>query len=216
MSDVSALRAYFHKLLEGLLGYSFNEEDLSPKIQSKFASFTSQVKQLYETEQKIKKRNKKKKIILIIYLAIGIPITIYSAIAAVLLYNNAIKGGVPALILSILATILPSLLCLPYILRNPWKKKWNDEFRIFSKRITPILEEIHRELAEVHRLKLRPEIVEYKIITEFSLKDGAVVIKCPHCNGSLDLVKDKIEGNKYKCPYCGEFIVIPERILSLL
>ncbi|MCD6368239.1 MAG: hypothetical protein J7L38_00400, partial [Thermoproteales archaeon] len=113
-------------------------------------------------------------------------------------------------------SVLPSLICLPYILRNPWKKRWAREYEAFSKEIRPLIEEIHKELSEVYRLKLRPEVVEYKIVTEFSLREGGVVVKCPYCGGSLDLVKDKIEGNRYKCPYCGKFIVLPEKILSLL
>jgi len=83
-------------------------------------------------------------------------------------------------------------------------------------KIQPIVNDIHRELAEMHKLRLRPETVEYKIVTDFSLKEGGFLVKCPNCGAAIDLIKSKIDGNKYRCQFCSNFVIVPEKILRLL
>ncbi|MGB9806566.1 MAG: hypothetical protein ACP5KW_07350 [Thermoproteota archaeon] len=85
-----------------------------------------------------------------------------------------------------------------------------------KKKFSPLIEFIHKDLSEVYRLKLRPETIEYKITADFSFKEGVFSIKCPNCRANVDISKDKIEGNKYKCPYCQTTIILPEKLLNLI
>jgi predicted RNA-binding Zn-ribbon protein involved in translation (DUF1610 family) len=77
-------------------------------------------------------------------------------------------------------------------------------------------ESIHRELEEAYKLTIRPEFIEYRVAADFSLKEGILQMRCPNCNGAIDLVKNRIEVKKYKCPYCGTNFILPEKLLSLL
>ncbi len=193
---------YLHQLLEDYMGYSFNDNDLSPDTRRKISGFLTDAQKLQHLKEEEPGLRRRRTAFIVIFFLLGwLPIVSFFFLLN--LYVLLIGG-------------LFLFISLPFVLQKPPKPSFDEKYDLFRKRIQPLVNEIHKELSEAHKLKLRPEVVEYKIITDFSLRDGGFVVKCPSCSGRIDVIKDKIEGNRYKCPYCENAIVFPDKILRLL
>ena len=61
--------------------------------------------------------------------------------------------------------------------------------------------------------KQKMEIVHNNIAVDFSIRNGALEIKCPYC-GSPNSTRERI--NPTKCAHCQNEYIIPDKILNLL
>jgi rubrerythrin len=85
---------------------------------------------------------------------------------------------------------------------------------IAEQRIEGFIDKKGRRFTHKVAYERKKEVVEYKIATSFDFrKDGAIVIRCPHCNRPYPKNEKK---SKVRCPGCGNTYSIPEKILSLM
>lgn len=83
-----------------------------------------------------------------------------------------------------------------------------------KKRIDGFIDESTQEFVHMNAYKQRTEVIQYNIVANFSFNsNGALEVKCPHCNGSQELSQKHQTMN---CQYCGKGYVIPEKILNML
>jgi predicted RNA-binding Zn-ribbon protein involved in translation (DUF1610 family) len=194
-----------------ILGYEFSEKELSPDTRKKIGELENYYAKLVETYERINSIKKE---------------------------QEKVRKGVYVFILlfflGVIFIILPAVAVLFFLLsavaiifwnrgREKAKKRLEMEinnYNIISSEYDAKLKElasyIHEELKEIHRLKLRPERVEYKVVVSYSMDKGVLEVSCPYCGANIELNKSKVDINKYKCEYCGRTFVIPKKILDLL
>jgi ribosomal protein S27E len=213
-------QSYLHKLIEEQLGYQFSENELSPDTRAKIIHYKPKAARLREIYLGNDEVSKSKSVMWIIYLVLALPSLIFgtgSFIFGLVMarythsYETLVLGGIGLFIAFVL-----SLLFLPR-LRNMQSTRIGEEYSRLRSDMSSLAKEIHDELVEAHKRKIGPqEVIHYQIVTDFSFKDGALAVRCPNCAGNIDIVKGKLEGNKYKCAYCGSTIVIPDKIFKML
>jgi predicted Zn finger-like uncharacterized protein len=200
-------RAIIIQELEKILGYNFSEEELSPDTRKKIGDLGNYYAKLIEVSEKIKsikiiKNNYEKYIGFTIFLIILFLIPIVTIIFSVLL-----------------------LLILIYLIRkysrikNNLKVEKNNYNNIYTEYYTKLRElaaNIHEELKEIYRLRLRPERVEYRVDISYSIDKGIPKLECPNCKANIPIDKSKIASGVYKCDYCGKPFLLPKKILDLL
>lgn len=226
---------YYHEKLEQLLGYSFNEKDLSPSTRRMMSEYKHYAEEMYEIEQTFMKKkvgkvpeeevaNKTysfmniKSLVPLIIEEIILGILCYLLLTEIYMYLLEYSDLLSEISFYLGIGILIAVVLTPIIAYKNTRANRNTIHRYYDlkRKFSPLIEAIHKDLSEVYRLKLRPETIEYKIIADFSFKEGTLSIKCPNCKANIDISKDKIEGNKYKCPYCQTTIILPEKLLDLL
>jgi len=225
---------YYHEKLEQLLGYSFNEKDLSPSTRRMISEYKNYAEEMHKIEQTFKGKIPKEQEVDKVYsffrirhllsLFVGEIILGILIFAAIIIFYMMIEEGYAYSYYSMLVYEIiifgMMLLMILYPVMDYYNlsKSRNTAHKYYElkNKFSPLIEAIHKDLSEVYRLKLRPEIVEYKIVADFSFKEGVLSIKCPNCGANIDILKDKIEGNKYKCPYCQTTIILPKKLLDLI
>ncbi|MGC9069656.1 MAG: hypothetical protein ACP5IZ_11920 [Thermoprotei archaeon] len=192
------------KEIQKMLGYDFKETDLSPETRRKIGEMERAYNKLVDSYNliiskqnnltKLRKNTVLAGIILTIFFFLIVPIVI---LALVIVYYRRRSDSLKKEI-------------------NNLKTNYVDLYNKYNEDLKTVSEEIHKELSELYRLKLRPEKVEYKISTSFSLTSGSLTFRCGYCGALLNFDKKNLQGDKYKCEYCGNFTIIPKRILELI
>jgi len=75
------------------------------------------------------------------------------------------------------------------------------------------IEEEKEQFVHFTAHKQRTEVVHHNIAVDFSMRNGALEIKCPHC-GSPNSQRERI--NPARCVHCQNEYIIPDKILNLL
>jgi len=75
------------------------------------------------------------------------------------------------------------------------------------------IEKEKEQFVHITAQKQKTEIVHNNIAVDFSIRNGALEIKCPHC-GSPNSPRERI--NPTKCVHCQNEYIIPDKILNLL
>jgi predicted RNA-binding Zn-ribbon protein involved in translation (DUF1610 family) len=203
--------------LEEILGYEFSEKELSPDTRKKIGELENYYAKVMEANERINliKKEQEENIDCICKLFMG------SIFPGVLFSITAYFYSPVPLVLLIL--LVAGLFIYLYRKDEKIEKRLEIErenYHIISSEYDAKLKElasyIHEELKEIHRLKLRPERVEYKVVVSYSMDRGVLEVSCPYCGASIELDKNKVDINKYKCQYCGRTFVIPKKILDLL
>jgi len=184
-------------MLSQRLGFSFKEEDLSPKLRREIGFIA---KKLRQYDQTIILRDKSKS-------------AATNLIAAIVLLTIL---GVIFLFVYLIGTIF---LVLAYVVYRSYKKKKNlaatKESEATSlqseinNQVKELSESTYSELSLLHEAKVRPTVkhimVDFADIIEAAKGKGIFLstIECPYCKAAIEI---PTTGEYFKCKYCGKTI----------
>jgi ABC-type multidrug transport system fused ATPase/permease subunit len=192
------------KIVSEKLGFSFKEEDLSPKLRGQIGTIAIEIDKAD---------------------ALRIASKYYEREASKFLGYAVLCGIIGIFLLLFIAltliAVLPGLLFLgiAYILYNTSmreerkardiRSKVNEIWSEVIKNILQLSELIYSELSALYEARVRPTIrqitIDFASIIQ-AVKDKGIIlgtIECPYCKAPIEL---PTKGESFKCQYCGKMI----------
>jgi len=190
------------KIVSEKLGFSFKEEDLSPKLRGQIGTIAIEIDKAD---------------------ALRIASKYYEKEANKFL-SYAVLCGIIGILLFFTATLIVALLGLlflgiAYILYNTSmrierkardiRSKVNEIWSEVIKNILQLSELIYSELSALYEARVRPTVrqitIDFASIIQ-AVKDKGIIlatIECPYCKAPIEL---PTKGESFKCQYCGKMI----------
>lgn len=204
---MSKAREFVKELIKKELGYAFTEDFLSPEARAQIGRVEKKAEEYLNIEQIMLKKPINPLADLIRWIAGAIAFLIVGLFLASIEEFTFI-----AFIFIIGAPLLFFSSIFMYKGEKKMLSKRNALLDDINKDVTNIVSIIHEEMKEEYQ-RLREPKVEYKIVANVELKDGALLLRCPYCGASMKLVE---KSKEVKCPYCGQTYMIPKKILDIL
>jgi hypothetical protein len=194
------------KIVSEKLGFSFKEEDLSPKLRGQIGTLAIEIDKAdaLRIASKYYEREANK------FLGYAVLCGIISIFLLLFTFTG----------LTLIATFLGFLfLGISYILYNTSmreerkardiRSKANEIWSEVIKNILQLSELIYSELSALYEARVRPTIrqitIDFASIIQ-AVKDKGIIlgtIECPYCKAPIEL---PTKGESFKCQYCGKMI----------
>jgi Ca2+/Na+ antiporter len=165
-----------------ILGYEFSEKELSPDTRKKIGELENYYAKLVVMNERINsiKKEQGEKESAICYALLFL---FFAGVISIFIFWSA----------AILFFFLLVVVIIFYI-KDKEKAEKRLEIEInnyniisseYDARLKELASYIHEELKEIHRLKLRPERVEYKVVVSYSMDRGVLEVSCPYCGANI-------------------------------